>query len=194
MKVHWFIFCSLLSVGQLVAQESRFKGSLSGGLTLSQIDGDLLSGFSQPGFHGGPQVNVILSKRWEWSLGLRFGQQGARRGNLDSRASVYETIRLNLVEVPVLLHFNEWKFQLDAGFAYGRVISSKVIDVNGLDITASQRLNDNILFIVLGGVYRFNDHWGFSSRWTRSLSNLRLSNADGTFIGRNLQFGFQYQF
>jgi hypothetical protein len=180
------ILLLFLSAIVLQAQEQRFKGSLLGGFNFSQIDGDLLYGYHQIGFCAGPQVNVILSKRWEWGVGLQYAQQGARRAPRDYASSIYESIRLNLVEVPVLFHFNEWKFQLDGGFSYGRLINSKVIDVNGVDITDTQKLSNSAVFLVLGGSFRFTDHWGLSMRFSRSLTNFRKNSADGTFISRNV--------
>jgi hypothetical protein len=178
----------------LRAQEQRFKASILGGFNFAQIDGDLLYGYHQIGFCAGPQVNAILSKRWEWGVGIQYAQQGARRAPRDYASSIYQSIRLNLVEVPVLFHFNEWKFQLDGGFSYGRLINSKIIDVTGVDITETQRLSDSAISLVLGGSFKFSDHWGLSMRFTRSLTNFRKNSADGTFISRNVGIRMAYFF
>jgi Outer membrane protein beta-barrel domain len=183
----WILFflCTLCcSITQ--AQEQRFKGALTAGFNLSQIDGDLLNGFHQPGLHAGLRVNTILSERWEWGLELLFNQQGARRILNSNPASIYESIRLNMVEAPVMIHFTDWKFQVGLGLSYSRVISSRFIDVTGADITETQNLNPNLLNVVAGATFNFTDKWGLNLRWTRMLNNLRQDRADGMFIGRTI--------
>lgn len=184
------IFCSVA----ITATAQRFQAGVVAGANLSQIDGDRLGGFNQPGLSAGGKVATILSERWQVSLELLYSQQGSRRSNNDDPFSAYEKIRLNFIEVPVLINFKEWKFHLSGGVAYNRLINFKVIDASGVDVTDAQDFNENIFALVLGGIYYFQDNMGVEVRWMRSLTDLQAQKNRDSFIGRSLSFKLVYLF
>lgn len=189
----WVItFICLMQVSGVFAQ--RFQAGIVAGANLSQIDGDRLAGFNQPGISAGAKVATVLSDRWQLSLELLYSQQGARRTNNDDPFSAYEKIRLNFVEVPVLINFKEWKFHLFAGVSYNRLINSKVIDAFGVDVTDLQDFNENIFSLTLGGIYYINENVGVDIRWLRALSDLQAQQSRDSFIGRSLSFRLVYLF
>lgn len=191
----WCFLLLLTLMASLGLQaQNRFKASGVVGLNLSQIDGDLLNGFDQPGLHAGMHVSAILSERWELGMELLYNQQGSRRNVYSNSQSIYDNIRLNVVEAPVQILFNEWKFQLGAGFSYARIINAKVIDVSGADITEQQNFRDDLINVVLGGTFNFSERWGLNVRWSRSLNNLRQNKADGLFVARSLGIRAVYYF
>jgi hypothetical protein len=181
------------SVGVLPAQ-NPFKASGIVGLNLSQIDGDLLTGFDQPGLHAGMHVSAILSERWELGVELLYNQQGSRRNLYSNSLSIYDKIRLNVVEAPVMILFNEWKFQLGAGLSYARIINAKVIDVSGADITLQEGLGDNVFNLLFSGTFNFSERWGLNVRWSRSFNNLRQDKANGLLISRSIAIRGIYYF
>ena len=135
--------------------ERRFEAGVVAGMNLSQIDGDDLTGFNKIGVNVGARVDAILTERWRLSLEMLFAQQGASRHKLDNPASAFDKIRLNLVEAPVMVHFQDWKIQASAGVSYARVINAEVIDYTGEDATESYPLQDNLFSIILGGTFFF---------------------------------------
>ena len=164
--------------------QRRFEGYLLGGGNLSQIDGDKLSGFNKIGLQGGARVHTIFTDRWEMSVGMLYSQQGASRNLNDSPSAVFERIQLNLVEVPVLVHFNDWKFQVGAGLSYARLINYSVEDIFGEDVTDQQTYNDNLLQVVAGVTFRFSERFGLNVRWSRQLNDLQADPGAGTYIAR----------
>lgn len=184
--------CFLMIVISLQAQ--RFQAGLVAGVNLSQIDGDRLAGFNQPGLSAGGKVATILSDRWQVSVEMLYSQQGARRNNKDDPSSAYDRIRLNFVEVPVAINFKEWKFHLTAGVSYARLINYKVIDFSGVDVTDSEDFNENIYSLVLGGIYYFREDMGVDVRWIRSLNDLQAAKDRDSLIGRSLSFKLIYLF
>lgn len=196
MQIKCWCFLSLLFLvmGSSLNAQNRFKASGVLGLNLSQIDGDLLNGFDQPGLHTGMHVSAILNERWELGMELLYNQQGSRRNIYSNSQSIYDNIRLNVVEAPVQILFNEWKFQLGAGLSYARIINAKVIDVSGADITELQNFRDDMINVVLGGTFNFSERWGLNVRWSRSLNNLRQNKADGLFVARSLGIRAVYYF
>jgi hypothetical protein len=139
-------------------------------------------------------VSAILSERRELGVELLYNQQGSQRNLYSNANAIYEDIRLNVVEAPVQILFNEWKFQLGAGLSYARIINAKVIDISGADITEQQNFRDDLINVVLGGTFQFGERWGLNVRWTRSLNNLRQDSAAGLFVTRNLGIRALYYF
>jgi Outer membrane protein beta-barrel domain len=186
------LFSTLFFCQNLAAQQ-RFQGSLVGGINLSQIDGDLLNGFDQFGLHGGLRAVAILSDRWQLGIELLYNQQGARRDLNSNPASIYDNIRLNLVEAPVLILFQDWKFQVGGGVSYSRIMRAKVIDVFGDDITDTQNFRQGLINVVAATTFQFSEKWALDLRWTRMLSNLREDRANGLFIGRTISIRAMYK-
>ncbi len=174
------------------AQAQRFEAGLVAGLNLSQIDGDRLAGFNKPGFVGGVKVATILSERWQVRLEMLFSQQGSSRTRQDDPFSAYDKIRLNFVEVPVLLQFKEWKFHIGGGVSYARLIDFQVIDALGGDVTNTQDFNENTFSLVFNGIYYFRENMGFEVRWFRSLNDLQQLPGASSLIGRSLSMKLVY--
>lgn len=190
----FFLVCMLVFATVTTTQAQRFEGGLVGGFNLSQIDGDKLAGFNKIGITAGGKVGAILSDRWQLSLELLYSQQGASRSRADDFSSIYDKIRLNFVEVPVMINFKEWKFHVNAGVSYARLINFEVIDFTGVDITDQQDFNENMLSLALGAIYYFNEDIGFEIRWNRALTDLQAQDGAGTFIGRTIGVKLIYLF
>jgi len=174
----------LLAILAQPLSAQRFRGSLVGGATLSQIDGDLLSGFHKFGLQGGIRVNTIFTERWELSTELLFSQQGARRSINDDPSSIYDRIQLNFVEVPVLINFNDWKFQVGAGLSYARLINYEVEDIFGTVITDLETFNEDVFSLVISVTFNFTDQVAMNFRWSRYLNDLQGDPDENQFIGR----------
>jgi len=180
-----FILLFGVFIGLHPAEAQRFRANLHGGFNLSQIDGDQLAGYDQPGLAGGIQTNVVLNQRWEWSLGLSYVQQGARKNAL-SGAAALRNIRLNTVEMPLMLHFNEWKFQIGTGIAFNRLIRGRVIDDTGIDVSDLFRMQDNQFSALVEARVFLKENSGFGFRWYKNLFNIRQDEAAGAWIGRSI--------
>ncbi len=190
-----FLLCLLLLTTHLslCAQNGTFEATLLAGVNLSQIDGDRLAGFNQPGLNAGMRVNALLSDRWEAGIELNYSQQGSNYSNNDDPSAVIENLRLNFIEAPVLLYFNEWKFKVHAGLIYSRLINYKAEDIVGNDITDNYDFNNNVLSVGLGAAYQFDEIWGLEARWSKFLTNLQADSGAGTFLGRSLTFRMTYR-
>lgn len=192
--LQYFCLLFFLITSSVQVQAQRFEGGLVAGFNLSQLDGDKLAGFNKIGVTAGAKVGTILSDRWQLSLELLFSQQGASRTRTDDPASIYDKIRLNFVEVPVMINFKEWKFHVSGGVSYNRLISSEVIDFTGIDITDQEVFNEDIFALVLGAIYYFNENTGFEIRWNRALNDLQAREGAGMFIGRTISCKVIYLF
>lgn len=173
-----FLTLALLLSGRLHAQ--RFQAGLVAGINMAQIDGDELAGFNKLGFMGGIKASAKLSDRWQAGIELLFSQQGAARSSKDPFLTVYDNIRFNAVEAPVLITFSEWKLQLSTGLSYSRLINHRIRDISGTDASDNYNIAGGSLNFLLGGTYYFDPQWGIDVRWTRGLF---VRNVNSTIAG-----------
>ncbi len=192
------LFITLLSILFLLPESAmaqrRFRAAVAGGFNMAQLDGDKLGGYNQIGLTGGLKVYTVLTDRWEISLGMLYSQQGSHRTRTDDPSSIYESIRLNFVEAPVMVHFRDWKFQVGAGISYANLINFKVTDYTGEDITDRQNYDSSIFSIILGVTLHLSEKFGVDVRWHKSLNNMQADSGDGTLIGRVIGIRGLYSF
>lgn len=178
-------------VSLTTAGAQRFKASLIGGVNLAQLDGDDLSGFNKLGLNAGAKVAAVLSDRWQLSLEMLYSQQGSHRTRDDVYFSLYDNIRLNFVETPVMISFKDWKFHVSTGFSYARLINFHAESPLGEDLTDTETYRDDLYFWVVGATYYFQERWGVNLRWSRALVDLE-QRPGKTLLGRNLAIRLIY--
>lgn len=162
----------------------QFRGSIVSGLNLAQIDGDLLSGFNQPGLRGGLHLDSRINDRWSMAMELDFSQSGSRRQLTDSPGAVIHKIRLNQVEVPVLVQFTEWKFKVGSGLIYQRLFNYAIKDIAGSDVTKFYSFRNNHLSFLAACTVQFNERWGMMLSWSKSINALQTDNPAIKFRSR----------
>lgn len=182
----------LVVQSQAQREDRTFQASLVGGFNLSQIDGDKLGGFNLIGLNAGAKVGFALSERWQLGLEMLYSQQGSRRVLNDDPAAFLERMRLNFVEVPLMIHFRDWKILVGAGLSYNRLINFKVEDVTGEDITDQQDFNPNIVSVVLGGTFMIRERLGLNIQWSKYLNDLQANPDAQAYIGRTVSVRLLY--
>jgi hypothetical protein len=166
------------------SEGQQFKGSIISGLTLAQIDGDLLSGFNQPGLRGGLHLDSRLNDRWSLAMEMAFSQAGSRRQLTDSPGAILHKIRLNQVEVPLIVQFTEWKFKVGTGFIYQRLFNYALKDIAGYDVTEFYSFRNNHLSFLAACTVQFNERWGMMLSWSKSINALQTNNPAIKFRSR----------
>lgn len=177
-------FCALLLSQPAMGQ--TFKAAIMGGGNLSQLDGDRLHGYHRVGATGGLRVNTVFSERWQLGIEMHFTQQGAYRVKNDVPSADYRSIRLNYAEVPLLLHFKDWKFLFYAGGSYARLINYRVIARDGTDGTDQAVYDPNAFSMIFGATLQANKYYGFDLRWSKTFNGLQADPAEGAYIGRTV--------
>lgn len=112
------------SIGQII------KGEAVLGLNMTQVEGDEVHGFKKPGLHIGAGALIPFGKKWDIGMQVTFNQKGAtQRKQYQDTLTTGEIltgqykVRLNYVEVPVLVHFTDKDFiTIGAGFSWGRLV------------------------------------------------------------------------
>lgn len=102
-----------------------FKGAVIAGFNLSQVDGDEVYGFKKFGANVGASAIIPFTDHWEVSIETLFSQKGSYQGpQRDDSLSGEYRLRLNYLEIPVLVHYNDKnRMMFGLGFSYGRLTS-----------------------------------------------------------------------
>jgi len=190
MNIRLSLFLLFFSLTTTCLSAQTFSGMLVGGFNLSQVNGDKLAGYNKLGLNLGARVSARLNDRWHLSTEMLYSQQGASRAVTDDVSSIYDKIRLNFVEVPVMINFKDWKILASAGISYNRLINYEVIDNLGTDITELEVYREDLAGLVIGATYFFSEKWGLNIRWSRHLTSLKdkdpMAVQAQNFIGRNI--------
>lgn len=169
-----------------------FQASVLGGMNLSQIDGDNLAGFHFLGANAGLRVVAVLGDRWRVGPELLFAQHGSRISNSDFSAFDFESIRMNTVEVPLMVYFKDWRFTAEAGFAYQRLISYRVLDLGGADITNELPFNEDLFNFQTGVTLYLKPNLGVNFRWSKTIGDIEARDDNLTLRARTLTFRLVY--
>jgi hypothetical protein len=173
--------------------QQRFKAAPLLGFNLSQIDGDDLSGYHRIGLAAGGRVAAVLHPRWRLTLELQYIQQGSSRGRNEFSGSL-DKVALQFVEAPLMVQFLEWKFQINLGASYGRLIQYRVIDNTGSDVSDQFTYQPDQFFLLGGLTFLFTDHVGLDLRLSRALTDLQGMEGGGRLTSRNITVRFLYEF
>ena len=185
------ILAVFLTCGNLPAQ--TFRASILAGANLSQIDGDDLLGFHQPGVNAGLRVVAVLGDHWRVGPEIVYSQEGAKRNRNSLNISDFRRIQLNSVELPLVVYYKDWRFTAEGGVAYQRLIDYRIEDARGEDVTADYNLSADLFALKLGVTVFVTPRVGINFRWSRHLTDLREA-ADTRWLGRTLTLRAVYTF
>ena len=152
-------------------QQNRFGAGVVLGVNVSQIDGDLYTGFNKIGFRGGVESAIYLNKRLDIVLGLLYVQKGSKTDTNVTFASDVPPnteIRLDYMEVPFLLSVKFGKedrngYTLETGFSYARLINSQLNVTEFPDKVSYSDLIDNLNSNEFNVIFKFD--FEFSKRF-----------------------------
>jgi len=185
------LFLCLLFWGLIMAQApaQQFVGHVSLGFNMAQLDGDDLAGFNKLGLVGGIGSSFFLSEKWQLGIELLASQQGAARAATDPLSAAYDNIRINAVELPVLIKLNTWKFRWSAGLSYSAAFHHRMVDFSGQDVSDNFTLQRGSPNILLGGAYFFDEKFGVDVRWTSAVLPRNLySSISGAQVDQFLSY------
>jgi hypothetical protein len=175
----------------IVCAAQTFRGSLVGGFNLSQVDGDDLRGFHQPGINAGLRVVALLSDKWRVGPELLFSQQGALRNQNAEPVGNLQSLRFQTLELPLIIYYKDWRLIAAAGASYQRLISYRIEDTSGEDISDTVPLSENWIALQLGLTLQLSPKIGFDFRWSRHFNDLQTV-ASPRLRGRTLTLRLAY--
>lgn len=156
MRFRFIFICIFAAVSSLFAQRTFTTGVVFG-VNGSQIHGDTYSGFNQAGLMGGAFVQTNPDEAWRFQFGIQYSRKGSKHIFRQDQ-TVYEDfeLRLNYVEVPLLIRYNTRKVFFDFGGSIGYMFKEREWDANGERIPP-QPIKHMEYAMVIGIGYNFND-------------------------------------
>ncbi len=112
------IFCAPFFINA-----QRFYGGLTGGINMSQVDGDSNSGYNKLGSYFGAIIRTDIFNE----VGIETGVQFSSKGSSFEKNLSKKRIILRYIEVPVLVNylFNS-RFRVGGGTMVGYLVSSQL--------------------------------------------------------------------
>lgn len=150
-----------------------FKGGVLGGLTATQVDGDSYGGYDKVGFVAGGLVNTEINDHFRLQMELTYINKGSRKVPDPKKGDYSELlIRLDYVEVPLVVRYKIDQFRLEAGPYYGRLINSYMEGLSG-ELPIDPPFEKYDFGGLLGASYFFNDNLSLNIRSKASLIPIR---------------------
>lgn len=123
------LFCAFICVANNNAMAQFFKGFVSAGGNVAQIDGDEVYGFKKVGFTAGIGAMIPFNadkpnEGLAASLEINYATRGAKEVKYADPFK-YEA-KLDYIDIPLMLHWIDKTggITLGAGFQYGRLVRS----------------------------------------------------------------------
>lgn len=197
-----------LLCGALGLQAQTFDFTLSGGITMGQIDGDNAGHYNHLGGYAGVASSFPLGGRksnLRMLVEIGLVQKGAEVSNLQITD---RSVSLSYVQVPLLLTYRfpvgDGGLRLGAGIAPAILFLAKVKD-SGVENPGQQ---DNFrrmdaLPLCLDATFMFNEHVGLSARYYNSMVGITKESGTGTYrlfrsnkgvFNNMISFGLAYRF
>lgn len=169
-----FFVLGLLFLFSVSGFSQQFKAGILAGIVTSQVDGDGYAGYSKAGILGGAFVASKFSSdsKWSASFAIDYIQKGSRKLPHPDKGDFADyKLRLNYVEVPVLLKYDfgltdslgqkTAKFAVFGGISIGKLIQSAEWDAAGL-LTGGTPFQKSEISYVLGLSYHIIEHIDFN--------------------------------
>ncbi|KAF0131150.1 MAG: hypothetical protein FD155_814 [Bacteroidetes bacterium] len=172
MKKVYFAVIIILVVS-LQTKAQSFNGGIKAGLVVSQIAGDGFSGFNKVGLNGGFFVQYYVKPVVSLQMELAYIQKGsANTLNPDDPESVGYLLRMNYVELPLLIqyHLNPLVLELGLSMDFLAGQSEKINSQPNDQGDAWRKLN---IASVIGLQYHLSEKWSASIRSINSINSIR---------------------
>lgn len=172
MKKAAAVITFILITAGLSAQ--RFEGGMAGGLNLTQLDGDMLSGYNKVGLNAGFWVKYPFNDKWCGGIEFLYMQKGAVRTideNNIAATHAFDKFRIHYIEVPLYAGYTWKKFTGQAGLTGAYLFNAKTEDFTGIR-DYKDKLKPFETGVLLGAAYQVNQQLGVQLRWQYSIVSI----------------------
>lgn len=177
-----FLLLLCLTTGQSAFGQESFKGSLSAGITTSQVSGDNLSGFNKLGFIGSVGARIQVADKWTACMDIAFIQKGSRKVAKPDKGDFESYLMaLNYAQVPVYVIYTQDKWEFELGLYTGYLLNAKEEDQNGTILRPGREYKDLDIGGLAGLYYPIGERVKLNIRVSNSLLPIREHAGGSTF-------------
>ena len=166
--------------------QNTFQGFVTAGISSSQISGDGFYGFGQFGAYVGVGVRTDISDKLSISGQLAFNQKGARKYQ-NNDFTTYR-LRVNYIEVPILIHYNIEKWSIGSGVGFNYRINHRERSMFG-DILPEREFKAFELAFHFGVNYQINEKFILGLGYQNSILPVRNHSNTQVFPPNNFILG-----
>ena len=168
------IILSILITCVISYGQNRFRAGIKAGIITSQVAGDTYSGFNKAGVEGGLFLTGLLNEKWNAQFEMLFIQKGSKHiGDYKNADYSFYLMKLNYIEVPILLQYSQKKFIFEIGPGFGYLINAKEYDYYGEITNALTSFNKTEITANIGINYSLYKNLSITWRYTNSISSIR---------------------
>lgn len=174
MKNNIFLCCFLLIVfTEITSAQNKFKAGLIAGLSASQVHGDTYWGFHKAGIAAGAYIKSNINEKWDAKFEIMYIQKGSRK-NPDPANNDYVLyfLKLDYIEVPLMLRWHYKNFVFEGGAAYAVLINDYEENQFG-PVNNLVPLEKSDISTLYGFNYSINDHFSTGIRNINSMFPVR---------------------
>jgi len=149
------------------------------GFNATQIDCDTYAGFHKAGLNVGAVSTIPFSDKISLSFEILYTQKGSaelRNRKITSQTGlplIKYKLKLDYVEVPILVHYNDKQITFGAGIGIGRLVRFKEWNEGQENLYPTNPYQSMDYNIIGEGSYMINDHLAFNLRIAYSLMGIR---------------------
>jgi len=191
-----------LAINQTVMSQKFNIGAIAG-VNASQISGDGYSGFNKAGIIVGGFANTDISEKINLQFEILYSEKGSRKvPKTDKGETDAFLLRLNYVEIPVMIRMRNNNFTYDVGTYYGQLVNTYIEDENGPFEIPNQlnQFKKSDFGFLIGVNYHFTKSLIMNWRYNNSILAVREHDSGANFRFNNgmfhsyLSFTLRYEF
>ena len=187
MKIDLRLIVVLIAFPTILAGQS-FSGGIKSGLVASQVAGDTYSGYNKAGINAGFFINLITSRKVSINMEIAFVQKGSRNNeNPDVPSSGQYLLRLNYVELPMIMQYTISPFKIEAGISADFLLSR--LEESNYQYIELSEWKSVALNSIFGIQYQLNSKWAVGLRTINSVSSIRKNAIPGNVRRFGNRFG-----
>jgi len=192
----------VLFVCKSVSAQNINIGALAG-VNASQVSGDGYIGFKKAGILVGLYSNFNISEKLNFQFEINYSEKGSRRNpKTDEGDTDFFLLRMNYVEVPMMLRYQKKRFNYEAGLYYAQLVSDYLEDENGRFEIPEQlnQLKGSDVGFLLGLDFYFTETIIMNWRFSTSILPVREFDSGASFrfdsglLHHYLSFSMRYEF
>lgn len=195
---HQLILLSLILV-TTGAHSQTFNSGITGGINISQIDGDGFSGYNKAGATYGIFANTFFMHSFSGQLEISYSSKGSQLDTSIENPQYYR-IDLKYIMIPLLIrYFITSDIAIESGLAGGYLFNAKEKDELG-ELPDARPFNKTEFSVVTGIAWFIRERVSLNGRFSYSVIPVRKHAGGGTYYlnrGQNnnvISFFVQYQF
>ena len=190
LSARFLLVSGFFFVIQIVTHAQKFEAGAVLGLNTSQITGDNVAGYNQPGLIAGIWVSRSIGDHAQLVMEMEYLPKGSRKNpkptDLDFQ---FYRLRLHYIEVPLIFQYRIKKhFSLETGLSYGALIGVYEADENGEligNFAPQEQFKRSDISFNAGVNWLIDEKWAFNVRSINSIFPVRdFPNKVTTFLNR----------